>query len=283
MRHVATPAGAASPQRGGSPKERIAAVLDDYLTRDQLRDMIIEAGVAAENEEGLLNQIFQEIDINRTGRVPRRELWQKLDRFLPSDEEVPMPPRMPSPRPATLPPPGRHESPRSASGHPLGSQAWELLHRIYRRLAGQESSVSTMCLIEEIRGDVHVRQERLLDRPVVGIAFGQGPSISLDAALQHVLRQVAGERSVLENTTWERFNWLLIEAQRFAQMAEIPRLDPRVTPPERRESPLPSPNDGWSKWVLSAGGSMSSCPNPDEEPGGAIESAPQQTDLTDSH
>lgn len=281
----------ASPQ-GGSGRASGASgasadVLDDYLTRKQLREMIIQAGVAAEDEEGLLNKIFQEIDTGRTGRVARRELWQKLDRFFPSGEEeaqidaaMPMSrPRMPSPpRPATLPQPGRCESPRSASGYPLGSQAWELLHRIYRRLAGQDPNVPTISLIEEIRRDVHVRNERLLERPVVGIAFGQGPSISLDAALQHVLHQVAGERSVLEYTTWERFNWLLIEAQRFCQTeVRSPRpMDPRQPPGRPRsprlESPARSPSrDGWSRWVLSAGGSMAGCPNPDEEPGGAIE------------
>jgi hypothetical protein len=153
-----------------------------------------------------------------------------------------------------------------------------LLHRIYRRLAGQDPNVPTISLIEEIRRDVHVRNERLLERPVVGIAFGQGPSISLDAALQHVLHQVAGERSVLEYTTWERFNWLLIEAQRFCQTeVRSPRpMDPRQPSGRPRsprlESPARSPSrDGWSRWVLSAGGSMAGCPNPDEEPGGAIE------------
>eukprot|EP00438_Fugacium_kawagutii_P009383 Skav231289 [mRNA] locus=scaffold161:191449:193518:+ [translate_table: standard] len=271
----------------------VHAVQDDYLTRDQLREMITGANIAIDdNIEGLLDKIFQEMDIG-TGHVGRRDLWQKLDKFLPSGEEDEigagpgsLQPRMPSPPPPAPLPERRHESPRSASGYPLGSQAWELLHRIYSRLAGPDAKVQTISLIEEIRHDVHVRSERLLERPVVGIGFGQGPSISLDAALQHVLRQVAGERSVLDFTTWERFNWLLIEAQRSYQMSErsySPRpqaMDPRQpagrpgnsassqSPREGR----PGRPQGWSDWVLSAGGSsMSSCPNPDQEPGGAIE------------
>jgi len=282
-----SPAGRRSPtslSRSTSPdrRSRLQSVLDDYLTREQLRNMIVETGVAAD-EEHLLDRIFQDLDPNGFGRISRRELWEELDRFLPSGEEEvrrqdPMPrsmkPRLPSsPSPAALPEP-RYQSPKSASGHPLGSQAWELLHRIYGRLAGPDVKVSTIALIQEIRQDVHVRNEGLLERPVVGIGFGQGPSISLDAALQHVLRQVSGEHSLLEFTTWERFNWLLLEAQRFCQMAEV---SPRQTEPWHhagrvRRPSLPSPRgNGWSQ-ILSAGGSsMSSCPNPDEEPGGAIE------------
>lgn len=277
----------ASPDR----RSRLQSVLDDYLTREQLRNMIVETGIAAD-EEHLLDRIFQDLDPNGFGRISRRELWEELDRFLPSGEEElrrqdPMPrsmkPRLPSsPSPAALPEP-RYQSPKSASGHPLGSQAWELLHRIYGRLAGPDVKVSTIALIQEIRQDVHVRNEGLLERPVVGIGFGPGPSISLDAALQHVLRQVSGEHSLLEFTTWERFNWLLLEAQRFCQMAEV---SPRQTEPWHhagrvRRPSLPSPRgNGWSQ-ILSAGGSsMSSCPNPDEEPGGAIECHPQNFQIS---
>lgn len=206
----------------------VHAVQDDYLTRDQLRKMITGANIAIDdNIEGLLDRIFQEMDSNGTGHVGRRDLWQKLDKFLPSGEEDEvgaagprsLQPRMPSPPPPAPLPERRHESPRSASGYPLGSQAWELLHRIYSRLAGQDAKVPTASLIEEIRHDVHVRSERLLERPVVGIGFGQGPSISLDAALQHVLRQVAGEAFTKKHVTYSNA-WLVSD---FLMLVLLPR------------------------------------------------------------
>ena len=268
---------------GAGPKvseEDIKALsgLSEYLTRSELHAMLIGSDFPHEQlGPGFVEQIFQVLDKSGSGRVSRFDVLKNVHLFFPEDREGETDEAAPAGPPGALPSPKPLPSlsgardlaawPRSASGPPLGSHAWELLHRIYRRLAWKDSMVSTMELIEEIRRDVHVRSERLLERPVVGIDFGQGPSISLDAALQHVARQVSQSKD-FEMVTWERFNWLLVEAQRFFQeMPPPPPLEERVLSPAR--SP---PN----RWFLTQGAScLAGCPNPEEEPGASIESRPK--------
>lgn len=265
------------------------------------------------NAQDLVDRIFRAMDGTGCGTVSRSQLLQNLDRLFPDEEQA-----------------EPEYWPKTASGHPLGSQAWELLYRIYQRLAQEAPSkslgftsfwgfrsgqhgpnrscmdqrqrflatpsngyqflfvatvdsprrphssflwvlwprlVSTSTLVQEIRRDVHLRHEQLLERPTT---VRQGPSISLDQALQHVARQKA-------EITWDRFHWLpghmktcfypcltrarlLIEAQRL--------FDEPLTQPVQS----PQSNAKANSWLLTEGASsMTGCPNADVEPGAAIE------------
>ncbi|CAE8667394.1 unnamed protein product [Polarella glacialis] len=104
------------------------------------------------------------------------------------------------------------------AGPPLGSEAWAVLRRIFRRLEqdlmdGQEG-VPKSRLVEEIISDGQVLQEGWLKRPVdKADPFKEDapPPASFAQALLYLNEQL------LPLVTWERFRWLVVESSRFQQ------------------------------------------------------------------
>ena len=77
------------------------------------------------NAQDLVDRIFRAMDGTGRGTVSRSQLLQNLDRLFPDEEQA-----------------EPEYWPKTASGHPLGSQAWELLYRISQRLAQEAPSKS---------------------------------------------------------------------------------------------------------------------------------------------